>query len=129
MRKHGGISTKRHSYGPGIVLVLLICLSIVLAFALTGCGGDDSEEDALLGVWADETGVLEFEFKPDGVVLIRAMGDEQESTYSADDGMISATDPDTGEVSEVEYTIDGDTLLLGADGAEGVLIRKTDSES
>ena len=51
---------------------LMICLLFVVSLVLAGCGGGGGEE-ALLGVWTDETETFEFEFKPDGVVLIRAM--------------------------------------------------------
>lgn len=101
----------------------LICLVVVLSLALVGCGGDGTD-DALLGVWTDPTGVMELEFQADGVMVVRAMGEEQQGTYTAEDGKLSAVDPDTGEPSEVEYSIDGDTLKLGADGEEGTLIRK-----
>jgi len=106
------------------IAVPLICLVIVLSFALAGCGGDDGPDEALLGVWTDPTGVMELEFKSDGVMVIRAMGEEQQGTYTAEGGKLSAIDPDTGEPSEVEYSIDGDTLTLGADGEEGTLVRK-----
>jgi hypothetical protein len=38
--------------------------------------------------------------------------------------MLSSPDPETGEVSEVEYKIEADHLILGPDGQEGTLIRK-----
>jgi hypothetical protein len=103
---------------------LTICLLFVLSLVLAGCGGGNDGEEALLGVWTDETETFEFEFKPDGVVLIRAMGEEQEGSYNADDGKLSSADPDTGELNEVPYTVEGDTLRLGAEGEEVTLVRK-----
>jgi hypothetical protein len=103
---------------------VMICLLFVVSIALAGCGDGNGGEEALLGVWTDETGTIEFEFKPDGVVLIRAMGDEQQGKYSADDGKLSSVDPDTGELNEVPYTVEGDTLRLGAEGEEATLVRK-----
>jgi Family of unknown function (DUF5640) len=108
---------------PRTVLLLGLCLILVLSFILAACG-DGEGDDALLGVWTDPTGVIEFEFKSDGTVLIRAMGQEEQATYTAKDGKLSAPDPETGELNEVDYTVDGDTLILGADGEEGTLIRK-----
>ena len=109
---------------PWIVLALAICLLFVLPLALAGCGGGEGGDNALVGIWADEDGLIEFEFKSDGVMVLRFMGEEEQSTYSAKGGKLSAPDPETGELSETEYRIDGDTLLMGVDGEEGTLVRK-----
>jgi hypothetical protein len=108
---------------PWQALALAICLLIVLAFAVAGCGGGEGD-DALLGVWTDPSGVMELEFKSDGTLVMRAMDQEEQATYTAEDGKLSSPDPETGEVSTVEYKIDGDTLILGPDGEEGTLVRK-----
>jgi hypothetical protein len=108
---------------PWQALALAICLLIVLAIVVAGCGGDEGD-DALIGVWTDPSGVMEIEFTSDGTLIMRAMDQEEQATYTAEDGKLSSPDPETGEVSEVEYKIDGDTLLLGPDGEEGTLIRK-----
>jgi hypothetical protein len=108
---------------PWIVLMVAVCMVLALSFALAGCGGGEGD-DALVGVWTDPAGVVEFEFQSDGTMIMRAMGEEEQTTYTAKDGKLSAVDLETGEPSEVDYTIDGDTLILGADGEEGTLVRK-----
>ena len=108
---------------PRKALALAICLLIVLAIAVAGCGGEEGD-DALIGVWTDPSGVMELEFKSDGTLVMRAMDQEEQGTYTAEGGKLFSPDPETGEVSEVEYKIEGDTLLLGPDGEEGTLVRK-----
>ena len=109
---------------PRKVLALAICLIFVLPLALAGCGGGGGGDDALVGIWTDEGGSMEFEFKSDGVLVFRFMGEEEQSTYSAKDGELSSPNPETGELSETVYRVDGDTLLMGVDGQEGTLVRK-----
>ena len=108
---------------PWNVLPLAIFLLVVLSLALAGCGGGEGD-DALVGVWTDPTVVMELEFQSDGTMIMRAMGEEEKTTYTAKDGKLSAVDLETGEPSEVDYKIDGDNLILGADGEEGTLVRK-----
>ena len=109
---------------PRRVLALAICLLFVLPLALAGCGGAEGGDDAIVGMWTDEDGVIEYEFKSDGVVVVRFMGEEEQSTYSAKDGKLSAPDPETGELSEIDYRIDGDNLIMGVDGEGGTFVRK-----
>jgi Family of unknown function (DUF5640) len=109
---------------PWIVVLLVVFLLAALSFALAGCGGDEDTDDALLGVWTDPSGVMELEFQSDGVLIIRVMDEEEQGTYTAKDGMLSAIDPETGEPEEVTYTIEGDTLMLGPNGEEGTLTRQ-----
>ena len=108
---------------PWQALAVAICLLVVLSFALAGCGGGEGD-DALLGVWTDPSGVMELEFRSDGTLLMRAMGQEEQGTYTAKDGKLSSPDPETGESAEVEYAVEGDTLSLGPDGEEGTFLRK-----
>ena len=108
---------------PLKVLAFATCLLFVLSFAFAGCGNGEGD-DALVGVWTDPDGVVEFEFKSDGTLLVRMMGQEEQTTYTVEDGKLSATDLETGEISEVDYTIEGDNLILGVDGEEGTLVRK-----
>ncbi len=108
---------------PWQALALAICLLVVLSLALVGCG-DGEGDDALLGVWTDPSGVMELEFRSDGTLLMRAMGQEEQGTYTAEDGKLASPDPETGEVSAVEYAIEGDNLILGPDGEEGTFVRK-----
>lgn len=107
-----------------VALLLAVCLLVALSFALASCGGGGDTDDALLGVWTDPSGILELEFKSDGVLIIRAMDEEEQGTYTAKDGKLSAINVETGEPEEVEYTIEGDTLLLGPNGEEGTLVRQ-----
>jgi hypothetical protein len=108
---------------PWNVLPLAICLLVVLSLTLAGCGGGEGD-DALVGIWTDPTGVMELEFQSDGTMIMRAMGQEEQTTYTAKDGKLSSPNPETGEPSGVEYTIEGDNLILGPDGEEGTFIRK-----
>ena len=109
---------------PWKVLALAICLLFVLPLALAGCGGGEGGDDAIVGIWTDEGGVIEYEFKSDGVVVVRLMGEEEQSTYSAKGGKLSSPDPETGELSEIDYRVDGDYLILSADGEEQTFARK-----
>lgn len=108
---------------PWQALAVAICCLVVLSLVFAGCG-DGEGDDELIGVWTDSTGVMELEFKADGTLLMRAMDQEEQGTYAAEDGMLSSPDPETGEVSQVEYKIEDDHLILGPDGQEGTLIRK-----
>jgi hypothetical protein len=108
---------------PFRFLVLAICILFAMPLTLAACG-DGQGDDALVGVWADPQGVIEYEFKSDGTLVLRLMGDEAQTTYTAKDGKLSAANPDTGEMSAVDYTIEGDNLILGVDGEEGTLIRQ-----
>jgi len=105
------------------LLALMICLIVVLTLALGGCGGGGDDE-ALLGVWADPSGPMEYEFRSDGTLVLRYLDEEQETTYTAEEGTLFAVDPDTGEAEEIEYVIEGDSLTLGAEGEYGTLARK-----
>jgi hypothetical protein len=106
-----------------IVSTLVLCLLFVFGLALPSCG-DETTDDDLVGVWADPTGAIEFEFKSDGTLVVTIMGEQEQTTYTAEDGKVSVIDLETGESSEVDYKVDGDTLTLGADGEEGTLVRK-----
>jgi hypothetical protein len=108
---------------PWKVLSLVICLLVVLALILAGCGNGGGD-DALLGVWADSSGPMEYEFKSDGTLVLRYLGEEEETTYTVEEGTLFAVDPDTGESEEIEYVVEGDTLILGSDGEYGTLARK-----
>jgi len=70
-----------------------------LLLTLTACDSDIS------GSYQDEMGVTEYEFRPDGTVLMTIMG----TTVSAN------------------YTVDGDEVLLG--GPQGGLVFKRDGDT
>jgi Family of unknown function (DUF5640) len=108
---------------PWVVLTVAVCLLVLVSLAAVGCGNGGGD-DALLGVWADPSGPMEYEFKSDGTLVLRYLGEEQETTYTAEEGTLIAVDPDTGESEEIEYTVSGATLVLGADGEYGTLARK-----
>jgi hypothetical protein len=104
-----------------MVLIALGGLLLVVALAFAACGGGG---DALVGVWTDEQGLMEYEFMSDGALVVRFMGEEEQTTYSADEGRLMFPDPDTGEQSEIQYKIEGDKLIMILDGEEGILVRK-----
>jgi hypothetical protein len=91
--------------------------------ALASCGSGEAD-DGLIGTWTDQEGFIEYEFKSDGALVVRFMDQEEQTTYSADDGKLSLADMETGEQREFDYSIDGDTLTLKADGEEETLLRK-----
>ena len=106
---------------PWKVLVLAICLLFVLPLVLAACGGGDN---AIVGIWTDQDGFIEYEFKSGDVLVVRFMGEEEQTTYSAKDGKLSFPNPDTGEQDEIDYRIDGDNLIMNVGGEEGTLVRK-----
>jgi len=109
---------------PWMVLLVAAGLLLVLSVAIAACGGGGNGDDALIGVWTDEQGLMEYEFKSDGALVVRFMGEEEQTTYSADDGRLNFPDPDTGEQAEIQYKVEGDRLLMIFDGEEGILVRK-----
>jgi hypothetical protein len=108
---------------PWKVCALAICLVFVLPLVLAGCG-DGGDEDALVGIWTDQDGVIEYEFKSDGTLVFRFMGEEEQTTYTVSDGKISVPNPETGEQTESDYRIEGDNLILTTEGEEETLIKK-----
>lgn len=108
------------------IVVLAVCLALALPLVSAGCGGGKGD-DPLVGNWADKDGLVEYEFTSDGTMLLRFMGQEEQTTYTTKDGKISVLDQDTGEQHEVEYTVDGDTLTLNLDGEEQTVYRKDKS--
>jgi len=109
---------------PWKVLILAICLLVVLPLALGACGGGGGGGDALLGTWTDSTGVMEYEFKSDGTLLVTFMGEEQPMNYSVKDDTLTLKDEETGEEAAIDYTIEGDNLKLSFEGDEETLVRK-----
>jgi hypothetical protein len=106
----------------GKILALAACALVIFTSVLAGCG-DGGGDDALLGVWADPSGPMEYEFKSDGTLVLRYLGEEEETTYTVEDGTLVAIDPDTGDSEIIDYVVEGDTLILGADGEYGTLAR------
>lgn len=106
-----------------MVPVVAICLFLVLPLALGACGGGDGDK-AIVGVWTDEAGMMDYEFTSDGKLVIVFMGEEEETSYSAKDGTLFFPDPDTGEEAQIDYRVEGDRLIMSFDGEEGVLVRK-----
>jgi hypothetical protein len=102
--------------------LLIVVSAIALTFTIVGCGGQD--DDPLVGIWTDEAGVIEVEFTPDSTMLLRFLGQEEKSTYTVKDGKISAPNPETGEMNEIEYVLDGDTLRMKLEGKEQTFVRK-----
>ncbi len=108
---------------PWTVLALAVCLLVLVSLAFAGCG-DGEADDGLIGTWTDQEGFIEYEFKSDGVMVLRFMGEEEQIPYTVEDGKLLVNDPETGEPAVAEYTIEGDTLILVADGEEETLVRK-----
>jgi len=108
---------------PWKALVLVICLLFILPSALAGCGGGD-DSDAIIGVWTEQEGFIEYEFKSGGVLVVRAMGQEEQTTYSVENGKLSLSDMETGELREFEYEIDGDDFTISGEGEEETLVRR-----
>lgn len=106
-----------------LAVALAVCLVLVVSFAVAGCG-DKAADDALIGTWTDPSGIMEFEFESDGTMIIRAMGEEEKTTFTVNDGKLGAPNPETGEIDEITYKIDGDSLILGEGGEEGIFVRK-----
>ncbi len=107
-----------------MVLIVVGALLLVVALAFAACGGGGNGDDALIGVWTDEQGLMEYEFTSDGALVVRFMGEEDQTTYSAEDGRLMFPDPDTGDQSEIQYRVEGDKLIMTFDGEEGILIRR-----
>jgi hypothetical protein len=105
------------------VLLMVGGLLLTLALAFSACGGGGGD-DAIVGVWTDEQGLVEYEFKSDGALVVTFMGQEDQTTYSTEDGLLMFPDPDTGEQSEIQYRVEGDRLIMTLDGEEGILVRK-----
>lgn len=109
---------------PWAVLATVVCLLVLVSLAFAGCGGGE-EDDGLIGVWTDQEGFLEYEFTSDGTLVLRFMGEEEQVPYTVEGGKLIVDDPETGEPAEAEYTVEGDTLTIVADGEKETLVRKT----
>ncbi len=106
-----------------LVLLIAVCLTAVLPLALGACGGGDGDE-AIVGVWTDELGMMDYEFTSDGRLLVTFTGETEEISYIAKDGRLSFVDPETGEEQAIDFRVEADTLLMTFEGEEGVLVRK-----
>lgn len=105
------------------VLAILVCLLVLVSVALAGCG-DGGEDDSLIGTWTDQEGFIEYEFRSDGILVLRFMGEEEQIPYTVEGGKLIVEDTQTGEPAEAEYTVEGDTLTLVGEGEEETLVRK-----
>ncbi len=113
-----------------VVAVLALCVSV---FGLAACGGEaEQQEEAqqapqqaapsssgagrgLVGTWeATETGGT-LTFKEDGTFEAQPVPDVDpdfilSGEYSVDGSRITMYHPEEGEVNQMEYTVEGDTL-------------------
>lgn len=97
-----------------------IILSVVLVLMLVGCG--KSPADNLVGKWRFQGDDVEIEkvmeFTEDGKVIRYDMdGVEGETQYTATDDTI------TVEGETTSYTINGDRLIIRAEGERATLVR------
>jgi hypothetical protein len=111
------------------VVVFAICLLFVATIVLAGCGDDGSgtPDKEIVGQWVSLDKTIEMDFGADGVLTITVNGEEKQYQYSAQDGEIAVSDPETGEETTVDYHYDGDRLTVGAGliPGEGVILTKS----
>jgi len=87
-------------------------LSFVVAFSLSGCGS------GLSGEYADERGIMRYDFKSDGKVYISALGIEAAGEYEVDDNKVIVRGPNGNMV----FTMGEDVLQ----GPRGMVLRKVE---
>lgn len=108
-----------------MLLLLIVCLSATIGIGIAACGGGETDDSkAIVGVWTDEQGLMDYEFKSDGALVVTFMGQGDETTYSVKDGKLFFPDPDTGEENQLDFRVEGDKLIMNFDGEEAILVRK-----
>ena len=109
-------------------VVFAICLLVVATMVLAGCGdeGSGTADEKIVGHWVSLDNTIEMDFGADGVLTITVDGGEKQYQYSAQDGEIALSDPETGEETTVDYHYDGDELTVGAGliPGEGVILTR-----
>lgn len=106
-----------------MALVIVFGLLIALSAGLAACGGGNGD-DPIVGKWTDEYGMVEYEFKSDGTLVVGFMGEEEKAQYSVQGGKLSFPDAMTGEQLDVDYKVEGDKLIMTFEGEEVVLVKK-----
>jgi len=108
----------------GLVLAVLVAVLAILSVGLAACGDESAVDEAIVGVWTDEAGLMDYEFRSDGVLVVTFMGEADETTYSTSDGKLFFPDPDTGEENQLGYRVEDGKLIMDFEGQEAVLVKK-----
>ena len=77
-------------------------LGIVLAIALTACGGG-----GMNGTYSDDSGIVSYEFKGNGKVLVSSMGQTVELQYEKDGDKIRVMAAKNAPAQVITITDDG----------------------
>lgn len=117
-------------------LSLVLALVLIGALALTACGGG-GDSKALSGKYvltgAEASGIkmegdalsalgdMSIEFKADGVVTFSIMGESDDGTFKEDGKKVTV---DGGDGETLEFTKDGDTLVIEMEGAKMIFSKK-----
>jgi len=111
-----------------IVLALAVCLALALSLLLGAC---DEQGGDVVGIWVDEPGLTQFQFKAHGTLIVQYPGQEFAVTYTATNGRLSiqAAEPEgaaPGSLFQgIEYAVNGNELTLtNSDGQTQILHKK-----
>lgn len=83
-------------------------LPLLLSFMLVACG------QPLNGAYSDSMGLTTYTFKPNGTVIIAAMGAEVDATYEVVDGKVKISVPD--HTARLVFDLNPDGSLKGPMG-------------
>ena len=108
----------------GMVLTLLVAVLAIMSMGLAACGDEIAVDEAIIGLWTDEAGLMDYEFRPDGVLVVTFMGEADETTYSTSNGKLLFPDPDTGEENQLGYRVEDGKLIMDFEGQEAILVKK-----
>lgn len=92
-----------------LLIAVLVLFTLILAFGLIACGGDDNNENRLVGTWSGA--VSNYTFNADGTGYMNWHGVVDEFTWSTEDNILTINVMNM-ESTVISFSINNDELKM-----------------